>query len=368
MAPKPSVPHSSPPTASASISRAVKTDSSSNASHARAPKHTLISNSARSKMRSSRVVSNRTSKTKSTSNHSKISTNGNSNDDAAAASHSQIATVGNASSANSDENVNTDSLMNTGVSPTTMGSLGSPYNMGMGGGIGMSPYGGMGMGGMGMGMGGMGMGMGMGGMGMGMGGGMGMGAGGSAIMTLNQYLFGFQSLTFSLGQAIQVVGMNTQALHHLYEQIMAMLDQGLKLLQELRTLENQEIQALSEEDQKRRRRLKALRWSLMLGISYAGYSFVAKWLKKRKEFKRQKRIAGAQSGVGHHVQGLGAQGRALTHGHDGSGGQHSSRYGNSSMHNGYGYGNRGESHGQPNYYPSNAGYGYSGDYNNSNYP
>ena len=63
---------------------------------------------------------------------------------------------------------------------STIGMYGSPY------GLGMSPYGGMGMYGMGM-----------------YGGGMMMGGAGP-FSGLNNFLFGFQSVVFSLGQAMQV--------------------------------------------------------------------------------------------------------------------------------------------------------------------
>jgi len=65
---------------------------------------------------------------------------------------------------------------------STMGMYGSPY------GLGMSPYGGLGM---------------YGGMGM-YGGGMMMGGGAGPFSGLNNFLFGFQSVVFSLGQAMQV--------------------------------------------------------------------------------------------------------------------------------------------------------------------
>jgi hypothetical protein len=78
------------------------------------------------------------------------------------------------------------------------------------------------------GMGGMGM-YGMGGM---YGGGMGMGMGmGSAmmgpLMSLNQFLFGIQSVVFSLGQAVQIVGMNAQQIRHVYEGMRGMIESVL---------------------------------------------------------------------------------------------------------------------------------------------
>jgi hypothetical protein len=80
--------------------------------------------------------------------------------------------------------------------------------------------------------------------------------------------------------------MNTQALHQLYGQGMTMLDNILNTLHEINTLENASQKQLSEEDKKRRRRLKALRWSILVGGSYVGYRVVANWIKKRREFKR----------------------------------------------------------------------------------
>lgn len=142
-----------------------------------------------------------------------------------------------------------------------------------------------------------------GGMGMGMGMGMGlmspysspygmMGMGmptTGPLASFNQLIFGFQSVVFSLGQAMQIVGMNTHALHQLYEQGMTMLDNVFSTLHEINTLESASQKHLSEEDKKRRRRLKAIRWSMLIGISYVGYRFVANWIKKRREYKRMLR-------------------------------------------------------------------------------
>ncbi len=81
--------------------------------------------------------------------------------------------------------------------------------------------------------------------------------------------------------------MNTQALNQLYHQAMAMLDQALATIHELKTLETATSgKILSEEEMKKRRRLKAIRWSIMLGISYGGYAFVRRWLKKRRDYKK----------------------------------------------------------------------------------
>ena len=91
----------------------------------------------------------------------------------------------------------------------------------------MMPSYGMGLGMGGMGMYGMGMGMGMGGM---YGGGMYGGGGGMGsqwLMSLNSALFGIQSVVFSLGQAVQIVGMNAQQIRHVYDGIRGMLESAL---------------------------------------------------------------------------------------------------------------------------------------------
>eukprot|EP00568_Trieres_chinensis_P008882 CAMPEP_0183309702 /NCGR_PEP_ID=MMETSP0160_2-20130417/25496_1 /TAXON_ID=2839 ORGANISM="Odontella Sinensis, Strain Grunow 1884" /NCGR_SAMPLE_ID=MMETSP0160_2 /ASSEMBLY_ACC=CAM_ASM_000250 /LENGTH=345 /DNA_ID=CAMNT_0025473767 /DNA_START=60 /DNA_END=1097 /DNA_ORIENTATION=+ len=154
----------------------------------------------------------------------------------------------------------------------SFGATGNMANLGMmggmhGGGYGMmmSPYGyGMGMG-------------------------MGHGMMGGPFSGLNNFLFGFQSAVFSLGQAMQILGMNTQALHQLFNTAMSMFDNALTMLNEMRALDLNSISDgnFSEEEKKRRRRLKALRWSLMLGVSYAGYKLVHRWLSRRRQLQQR---------------------------------------------------------------------------------
>ena len=163
----------------------------------------------------------------------------------------------------SNHDNNTHTMGNFNMNP--MMGLGGYSSYGMGG-FGYSPYmGGMGMGGMG-----------------------GMPIMGGALSSINQLLFSFQSVIFSLGQAVQILGMNTQALHQLYDQAISMMDQILSVVNELKTLERKDETILTQEEQKRRRRLKALRWGIVLSISYAGYSMVYKWLKRRRDFKKRR--------------------------------------------------------------------------------
>lgn len=109
------------------------------------------------------------------------------------------------------------------------------------------------------------------------------------LSTINQYLFSFQSFIFAIGQAVQIVGMNTHQLHQLYDQLTTMADQALFYIYEMRTLQEVATKNLSDEERKRRRRLKAIRWGLLFGASYASFWTILKWYKKRKDLKRRKR-------------------------------------------------------------------------------
>jgi hypothetical protein len=141
------------------------------------------------------------------------------------------------------------------------GAYGGMYGAGAGGayggGYGMLPPSAMMMGGM----------MGYGGV----------GAGGGILgplSSLNQFLFGVQAVVFSLGQAVQIVGMNASAIHQLLESATAMFDHAAATYRELRDLERKHqggAEHESDQDRKRRRRLQALRWALAAAASYAGY-------------------------------------------------------------------------------------------------
>ena len=53
------------------------------------------------------------------------------------------------------------------------------------------------------------------------------GMGSQWLMSLNSTLFGIQSVVFSLGQAVQIVGMNAQQIRHVYDGIRGMLESAL---------------------------------------------------------------------------------------------------------------------------------------------
>jgi len=202
-----------------------------------------------------------------------------------------------------DEEIHTSDATNNNTDDTTQLNNTSYGSMGMGmNSMMMSPYS-MGMGGMGM----------MGGMYGGMyGGGMGMGS--QWLTSLNQCLFGFQSLIFSLGQAVQIVGMNAQQLHHVYDSLKGMIENVVgqvnsKLgcsIEELlgansnnkqgkngslrgmlgNTNNNQHSTSTEEEDEIitqneiiRRRRVAAFRWTISLATSYLLYKGIRKLIR-----------------------------------------------------------------------------------------
>lgn len=186
-------------------------------------------------------------------------------------------------------------------SSPTSASYGGYGGMGYGGGMmgmGMMPgmYGGMGMYGMGMGMGMYGGGM----------------MGSQWLFSLNQFLFGIQSVVFSLGQAVQIVGMNAQQIRHVYDSMKGMVENAVgqvnewckisslediggvlgskKLgidakswisggddegrIREQGSLKTEEGEILTQSEIIRRRRLAAFRWTLTLSISYILYKAI----------------------------------------------------------------------------------------------
>lgn len=105
----------------------------------------------------------------------------------------------------------------------------------------------------------------------------GMPVGGGPMQHLNQFLFGVQNVIFSLSQAVHIIGMNTEAVQKLLVHVTAMFDHAVSTWSELQTLERQSRATESVADRKRRRRLRALRWALLVAGSYASYR-VVHWL------------------------------------------------------------------------------------------
>jgi len=235
--------------------------------------------------------------------------------------------------------------------------------MGMGGYGGMDMMGGIGgYGGM------MGMGMGMGGMGMGMG-----------HPGITSALFTFQQLVFSLGQAMQILGMNTQALSQIFQSGVHMFHNARNAICDMKdTIEDHTSNLCStdhnkgqdtEEQRKKRRRLQVLRWSLALAVSYAGYRFVRYFLRKRRMMGQHKQIGSASpppsnaadmGGYSANRSGYGIRSNARYNYHGGDGAYEGM---NSNMYGTRGRGGGGYYDEQPQYGAMGGGYG-SSYYNN----
>lgn len=121
--------------------------------------------------------------------------------------------------------------------------------------------------------------------------------GGAGIVTNTlQILFSIQSVLFSLGQVVQIIGSNTSAIDHLHHQCNALFRSWMKWIQNISSgnfLLDSSTTGVSEnkiirvdDTEKRRRRLKAIRYGLMLSASFIGYRWVRMWYKKRSDYLR----------------------------------------------------------------------------------
>ena len=100
------------------------------------------------------------------------------------------------------------------------------------------------------------------------------------LSNLNQFLFGVQSVIFSLGQAVQIIGMNTQALKQLFDSVSSMVDHAISSWNEMRRLEAAAHMEESEEAKKERRRLRTIRLCIVSAASYLTYRIVRRLLRR----------------------------------------------------------------------------------------
>lgn len=76
--------------------------------------------------------------------------------------------------------------------------------------------------------------------------------------------------------------MNTHALQQLLDTATTMFDHALQTFKEMRMLDAANEALESEEEQKRRRRLKALRWALIMSVVYGGYRLIRRLFQRRQ--------------------------------------------------------------------------------------
>ena len=108
---------------------------------------------------------------------------------------------------------------------------------------------------------------------------------GGPFSGLYQVLFGVQNIVFSLGQAVQILGMNQQALQEAFDSLTSMFDHAIATFHELRALEAMENETETEEQKKRRRRLKAVRWAMVMGTSWLLYKIIRRATSRRRRLQ-----------------------------------------------------------------------------------
>ena len=180
-------------------------------------------------------------------------------------------------------------------------------------------------------------GMGYGGIGMSpymMSGGMGMMTGHPGITNV---LSNFQQIMFSISQAIQIVGMNAEALRQM---VNAFKDLSMKLNESVRefvnavnkqlAIESKRHQSSYEslEQKKRRRRLKVLRWTMALVGSYAIYRSVKKMFFGKR---RHRDLLTNYDGF----SDIHRRSTAQNYAHEYAGNSHSNRFGGGSSYQGH---------------------------------
>lgn len=111
--------------------------------------------------------------------------------------------------------------------------------------------------------------------------------GGGPLSGFYQTLFGIQNVVFSLGQAIQLLGMNQQGMQQAFDSLTSMVDHAIATFQEMRALEATENAKETEEQKRRRLRLKAVRWALVMGTSWLVYKIIRQITSKRRRLKHE---------------------------------------------------------------------------------
>lgn len=105
------------------------------------------------------------------------------------------------------------------------------------------------------------------------------------LSNLNQYLFGIQNVVFSLTQAVQMLGMNQQALQQAFDSLTSMFDHAIVTFHELRALEAMKTENETEEQKNRRKRLKTIRWALLVGGTWVVSKLIRKITGRRKRLQ-----------------------------------------------------------------------------------
>lgn len=99
---------------------------------------------------------------------------------------------------------------------------------------------------------------------------------------IHQVLFGVQNVVFSLTQAVQLLVTNQHAIQQAFDSLTGMMDHMVSTFHEMRALEAMERGSETKEQQRRRRRLKALRWALTMSASWLLYKIIRRLTSRRR--------------------------------------------------------------------------------------
>lgn len=108
------------------------------------------------------------------------------------------------------------------------------------------------------------------------------------VSGLNQVVYNIQNIIFSVSQAIYMIGANQQALQQAWESLNQMVDHAVATFHEMRALESIERQNETEEETKKRKRLKALRYAFVFGGGWLAYKLVRNLLFRKRNLHQRK--------------------------------------------------------------------------------
>ncbi len=155
---------------------------------------------------------------------------------------------------------------------------------------------------------------------------------GGPFSGIYQVLFGVQNVVFSLTQAVQLLGTNQHAIQQAFDSLTAMMDHALATFQELRALEAVSTERETEEQKRRRQRLRTLRWAFMMGSSWLLYKLIRRLTSRRRRIE-----AGASAGAGITPYSSGYNTGYNNSMHGMNGGGYGSMFGTGGQYGGGGY-------------------------------
>ena len=134
-----------------------------------------------------------------------------------------------------------------------------------------------------------------------------LGTAGGPFSTITNYLLGIQNVIMSIGQVVQIISFNATSLQQLSESILAMVEHAIRSWHEQQQQQqnrflkhnrgdsgswNENVDSKTpEEIQKalqQRRRLRALRYTIAITLSYIGYTMIRKVFFKQQQLQQQR--------------------------------------------------------------------------------